>query len=349
MPQFVYQARDSASQLVNGQLEADSEYAALNILTRRGFFPIRLHEASTATQRARKRSWRAPRVPVRDLATFTRHLADLMGAGLPLLSALDLLGKQTVHPLLRNVILELEDAVRGGVSLSEALSQHPTVFASLYTNMVRAGELGGALEEVLNRLADFAEAQDELQVKVRTALAYPTLILIVGVLTVTVLLTFVIPKLVALFEEMGQALPLPTRILLMVSRLTVRFGWLLLVGAIAGMVWIRRTAKTPEGKWRLDRIMQRIPVVGDLIRQVELARMARSLGMLLSHGAPLLESLEVVARGSGNAVLQRDLGTVRDAVASGTALAVAMTQSQFITPAVTNMTMGTTAAMTAPL
>lgn len=338
MAQFLYEARDSVSRLVRGRLEAESEHAALGVLTRRGFYPIRISEDVPSTALPSPRVfWRSRRVPVRVLGQFTRQLADLVGAGLPLLNALTLLGGQTVQPLLRATLIELVDQVRGGSSLSEALSKHPVVFSSLYVNMVRAGELGGALEQVLQRLADFAEAQDELRTKVQMALVYPAIIVTFGVAVVIGLLTFVVPKLVALFDELGQTLPLPTQLLLGASHALLHYGWalVLLVGIAAA--WLRNQGRTPQGRLWLDRWIRRVPVIGELLRQVDVARCARSLGMLIGNGAPLLESLEVVGRGSSSAVLQRELESVHQAVAGGSSLALAMSQGESLTADVTGM------------
>lgn len=338
MPQFVYQARDNQSLPIHGRLEAESEHAALTTLTRQGYFPVSIREDLATASRAARPLWAGRRrVPVRVLGIFTRQLADLIGAGLPLLSALNLLSQQTTHPLLRATLVELIDHVRGGASLSDAMEQHLAVFASLYVNMVRAGELGGALEGVLNRLADFAEAQDELRVKVQMALVYPVIIVTFGILVVVGLLTFVVPKLIALYEELGQQLPLPTRMLLAISHAVLAYGWALAVAAVGGVFWVQRLRRTSYGRLWAAQHLHQLPIVGALLQQVEIARMARSLGMLIGNGAPLLESLEVVTRSSGSAMLQRELEAVHQAVAGGSSLAQAMRQGTYILPDVTSM------------
>ena len=337
MPQFVYQARDNGSRLVSGRLDAESEHAALASLTRQGYYPITIHEdAVSASGRSRRPGWRR-RVPVRVLGIFTRQLADLIGAGLPLLNALHLLSRQTADPFLRATILDVVELVRGGASFSEALGRHPRLFSSLYVNMVRAGELGGVLEPVLNRLADFAEAQDELRVKVQMALVYPAIIACFGIVVVMGLLTFVVPKLVALYEELGQELPLPTKLLLGMSHLVLAYGWALGLLVAIAVAWLRRLRATPAGRLWIDRQVHRVPIVGLLLQQVDIARMARSLGMLIGNGAPLLESLDVVTRSSASAVLQRELEQVRQQVAGGSALAQAMSQGGYLRPDVTSM------------
>jgi type II secretory pathway component PulF len=338
MPQYAYTAKDHSSQLVEGQLEAESERGALQQLADRGLFPVRLDEqvTATATTIGQWRLWQR-RVRVRELADFTRQLAELIDAGLPLLNALRLLSEQLEHPVFRGVLDQVAEDVRNGASLQEALTHHPRVFSSLYVNMVGAGELSGALDRVLGRLADFGEAQEELRSKVMMALVYPIIIVLFGIGTVAALLIFVIPNVVVLFQETGQALPWPTQILMWLSYGAVHYGWLILIAAIAGGYWVRRLARTAHGKQRLDRLMQRIPIFCDLIRRAEIARMAYSLSMLIGHGAPLMESLDVVARSSTNTLIQHDLDHVRQAVAGGSSIAQAMSDGIFIPSAVASM------------
>lgn len=340
MPTYVYRAKNHAQQLIEGRLEADNERAALLQLSREGVAPLSLEEALAAAARPpdlRSGPSQSLRVPARTLAVFTRQLSDLLGAGLTLLTALQLLIKQTEHPLLRQVTEDLVARIREGGRFSEALRKHPAVFGALYVNLVAAGEVGGALEKVLIRLADLLEAEDELKAKIRQALVYPAFILGIGALTVGVLLVMVIPKLAALFEDMGQQLPLPTRALIELSG-WVRIYWWLLAGlAAGGAAALRQYRRQPAGRMRWDRLQLGVPVLGALIQRVEVARFTRTLSVLLSQGVPILEALSVVTQSAGNAVLADTLQRVRQDVRDGRALSASLSRSTVVPAFVQNM------------
>ncbi len=266
-----------------------------------------------------------------------RQLSDLLEAGLTLFGALQIIRDQTENPHLREIVAGLGSHIREGTSFSEALAHHPKVFPPLFVSMVRSGEVGGLLPRVLARLADFGEEEEELAAKVRSAMAYPALIFFVGIGTIFILLTFVIPKLVSLFEEVGQALPLPTRILIGVSQVLASTWWLLLAIVIIGIFLIRQVAHSQQGRFVLDRIKLNLPVWGPLIRKVETARFARSLGMLLGHGVAILQAVEVVTQTMVNEELRRGVERIRGQLEGGTSLSQAMRDSQVFPPFVINM------------
>src|SRR3989442_50085 len=241
MRTFLYKARDRDRCMVTGSLEAETEPEALAKLGEMGYFPLSIEREGTLAQRPPRPAALGlrRRIRRRDVTLFTRQLADLLESGLTLMRALDVLREQMDHPRVREVLADIAAQVREGRSFSESLAPHPRIFSPLYRSLVRSGEVGGTLAEVLARLADISEKDDEMYVKVRSALAYPILILLVGMGTVAALLIFVIPKLVSLFQEVGQTLPLPTRILIELSEWLASSCWLVLLVAGGGAFLVR--------------------------------------------------------------------------------------------------------------
>jgi type II secretion system protein F len=326
MRKFRYKARDSGKKMIEGQLEAETDQEALEKLSQMGYFPLSVQreDAAPGGPAAARPAGLFRRIRRRDVAFLSRQLADLLESGLTLMRALDVVREESESPRLREMLADLAAQVRDGKSLSEAMASYPKVLSPFYVSMVRSGEVGGGLEGVLARLADFAEKEDELRGKVRAAMAYPALILSVGVGTVAVLLIMVIPKLVSLFEEVGQVLPLPTRILVEVSRGLATYWWLLGSIAVSGVFLVRRWGRSPDGRASLDQIILRLPVLGPLLRKVEIARFARSLATLLTNGVPILRAIQVVAQATGNALLRGELQHIGEQLKRGTTLSQGM-------------------------
>lgn len=334
MPRFLYRAKDAALQVVEGMIEADSETAAISRLGTQGAFPISIAEVGAApVLRATFRR----HVPTRTLPYTIRQLADLLGGGLPLLSALTLLARQTEQPALRRIIDALAASVRDGRSLSEAMSAHPAVFPPLYLNMVKSGEAVGGLEQALSRLADVGEHEAELRSRLVHASIYPLFVLGLATAMTIFLMTYVIPTLSLVFIESGQLLPLPTRILLRVSELCTRWWWLALGGLLAVGWALRRWYASRRGRAVADRLLIALPGIGALVRKIEIARFARTLGLMAGQGVPVLQSLDVVARHLSNAVLRAALGQIREAVRQGSSVAGALSASGVFPVFVSNM------------
>jgi len=335
MPRFAYRAKDHARQFVEGTIEADNETAAISRLGTEGVFPISVVEVSTAA--ASPRAWFPRRITPRTLAYTTRQLADLLGGGLQLLSALTLLAKQTEQPALRRVIESLADAVRDGRSLSDALALHPRVFPPLYRSLVKAGETGGRLEQALSRLADLGEHEAELRSRVRSASAYPLFVLCMAVVMTGFLLAYVIPKLSLVLIESGQLLPLPTRILLCISGIVVQWWWVLLLGLML-LAWVaRRWYASAAGRALIDRWLIAMPAIGALVRKLEISRLTRNLGTLVSQGVPILQALDVAADNLSNATLRQAVHAIHDAVQEGSSLAAALSATGQFPAFVSNM------------
>ncbi len=324
---------------MEGGLEAETEQEALAKLSQMGYFPLSIQREETSPQgQAAPRSFRLfTRIRRRDITLFTRQLADLLESGLPLMRTLDVLREQMENPRLQEVLADLASQIRDGRSLSDALAIYPRVFSPLYVSMVRSGEVGGMLGEVLARLADFAEKEEELHVKMRSALAYPILILLVGMGTIAVLLMFVVPKLVLLFQEVGQILPLPTRVLIGLSQWFVSYWWLVVSIAGLGVFLVRRGGLSQGARLAIDRIKLRLPVCGSLIKKVEIARFARSLATLLSHGVPILQGMQVVVQATGNELLRGEFQQIGEQLKGGDSLSQGMRRGRIFPALVTHM------------
>lgn len=335
MPQFAYRARDNSLNVIEGTIEADNETAAISRLGNQGVFPISLIEADAAGQAAALVVSR--RISAQTLAYATRQLSDLLSGGLPLLGALTLLAKQTEHRGLRRVVESLAGAVRDGRSLSEALSAHPAAFPPLYISMVRAGEVGGALEQALGRLAELGEYEAELKSKVVSAAAYPLVVLTVAFGMTIFLMTYVIPKLSLVFIESGQLLPLPTRILLGISTVVTQWWWACGAAVIVLGFGLRQWHASPGGKAVMDRLLMSLPGIGALMRKLETARFTRSLGSMVSQGVPVLQALEVVSHNVSNMMLRRAVIGIEEAVRDGSSIAAALTASGEFPMFVSNM------------
>lgn len=337
MPKFFYRAKKGPKDFVEGIVEAESENGAVRKITEMGYFPVLIKREEISKTRTIGPLSFFKKLKLSDLSVFTRQLSDLLGAGLPLVRALDILNKQTENKNLALVISDLKEFVQDGNTLSDAMTRHPQVFSSLFVSMIRSGEAGGALEGVLSRLAEFSESQLELQTKVRSAMAYPALMATVGIITIFVLLTFVIPRIVVMFEELGQALPLPTLILVTISKFFKNFWYLVVSGVFILYFIFDRILKTKEGKIAFDGLKLKMPIFGDLNRKTEIARFARTLGTLISNGVTITESLDVVSKTLTNEILRGDVRSALKEVQAGATLTEGLSKGKNFPLFVTNM------------
>ena len=336
MPVFVYKAADQRGKTIAGVMEAPDQRAVVERLHREEYYPIEV-----AAQAERAGLWRqltARGVGNRDLVAFTQQLATLFEAGLPLDRALSVLEELAPSPRLKAVVGDLLKSVRGGASFADALAKHhPHPFSRLYVNMVRAGEKGGVLEVTLRRVAEFLEASQELREAIRSALIYPIILLVAMGGAITFLLTFVIPRFAEIFADLGQALPLPTQIVLGVSSTLRDYWWALAGGAAAAALGARLLVATPEGRLKWDRATLRLPFVGDVIRKAEVARFCRTLGTLLRSGVPVLGALAVVKEIVSNRVLALAVERLVAAVKRGAGLSGPMAESGAFPPLALHM------------
>jgi len=311
MPDFRYQARELSGKQVSGVLTATSEKDALSILAARSLFPMSVALTEQSKQQA---SAGSRRVPTRYLTVFYNQLSDLLKSGVPLLRSLQLLEDQTSNPVLRAVVQDIREQVADGTRLNDAMRRHPRTFNFLSISMVKAGEEGGFLEEVLSRIAVFNEHQEELRGRVTGAMVYPMFLMTVGLAIVTVMMIWFVPEFASMFDRMQDqgTLPWATTTLLSISDLIQQRGLLLLAvlgGVIFGIVYY---IQTPEGSRNLDRLKLRLPGLGGILQSLAVARFCRMLGTLLKNGVPILQSLRIAKDASGNVILAEAIGNAAD-------------------------------------
>jgi type II secretion system protein F len=331
VPTFTYRAADRRGQTIEGVMEAADVRGVVERLQRDAYFPIKV-AAQGERRSALGLSWPVPgtgRISRRDVLTFTQQLGTLVEAGLPLDRALVILEDLAPNPRLRAITTELLTGIRSGSSLAEAMAKHqPRPFSRLAVNMVRAGEKGGVLEATLKRLAELLEETQEFKETLVSALIYPILLTAAGGAAVIFLLTFVIPRFVDIFKDLGQSLPLPTQILLAVSGTIQQYWWLLTAAVLVLVVAGRMALRSEAGRWKWDRLALRLPLLGEVVLKTETARFARILGTLLKSGVPVLTALGVVRELSGNQVLGRAIDRVADGVRRGAGISGPLKESQ---------------------
>lgn len=335
MPVFEYTALTAEGRTVSGVIDADSAKEARQKLKRSGVFPVDV--AVTAARPAAGRPLWGERVAPAEVAVLTRQLATLLAAGLPLVDSLTALGEQVERTTVKRVVAAVREKIREGGSFAEALAAHPSAFSSLYVNMVRVGEASGTLDRVLQSLAEFLERQAKVRNSVVGALTYPVLMLAVSLAILVFLVAFVVPKVTAVFADLQQALPWPTRILIAASD-AVRAGWwVFIVAAVIGGVWLSRYARTPHGRRRLDALALRLPIMGRLTRLMALSRFSSTLSTLLAGGVGLLTALEIVRHVVRNEIIAEAIDAARERIRQGQSIAEPLRASGVFPPLVTHM------------
>jgi type IV pilus assembly protein PilC len=274
-----------------------------------------------------QRKKRRGRIKTRDIVIFTRQFSTMINAGLPLVQALDILSKQSENKALQDVTRQVVYDVESGNTVADALRKHPNAFSDLYVNMVAAGEAGGILDTILMRLATFLEKSDALMGKVKSAMVYPAVISSVAAIAIMVLLIFVIPVFENMFASVNLALPLPTRVVIMLSKFLTRYWWALGVGGYGAVFLIQRYYATSNGRLNIDKFMLQIPVLGDLLRKSAVSRFTRTLGTLISSGVSILDGLEITARTAGNRVIHDAIMESRASIAGGDTISAPLQKS----------------------
>lgn len=326
MPEYSYEARELSGRQTSGLLTASSEKDALALLAARSLFPTQL----TQSEDAKKATGAGSRkVPSRYLTVFYNQLSDLLRSGVPLLRSLQLLEDQTSHPVMRVVVQDVREQVADGSRLYESMRRHPRTFNFLSVSMVRAGEEGGFLEDVLSRISAFNEHQEELRGRVTGAMVYPLFLMTVGLGIVTVMMIWFVPEFASIFARMEDqgTLPWATTTLLAMSDGLQRHGLLILIGIIAAVAAAVSYARSEEGIRRIDHWKLRIPGLGGILQNLAVARFCRMLGTLLRNGVPILQSLRIARDASGNVVLSDAIGNAAENVSSGQSLAVPLRAS----------------------
>ncbi|MCA0377110.1 MAG: type II secretion system F family protein [Gemmatimonadetes bacterium] len=331
MPTFAYTARTSNGELKQATIDANNRDEAVNQLRRQRLTIVKVDEAKATPKKI------GGSVSMRDIVIFTRQFSTMINAGLPLVQALDILAKQTENKALAGVVREVVFDVESGHTVADAMRRHPKAFSELYTNMVAAGEAGGILDTILNRLAVFMEKNDALVRKVKGAMIYPTVILCVAGLCVVILLWKVIPVFASMFGSVGMELPLPTQIVIGLSGFVNGYWWLILLALGGTGFAIKQTYATPGGQLAIDRFLLKVPVLGDVLRKSAVSRFTRTLGTLISSGVSILDGLEITAKTSGNRVVQDAVLRSRASIAGGDTIAQPLQKSEVFPPMVISM------------
>ena len=331
MPSFQYTARDAKGDLKTGSLEAANRDDVMTQLRQKRMNVVKVVEQAKAKQKT------GGAITMRDIVIFTRQFSTMINSGLPLVQALDILSKQSESPALSAVTRQVVFDVESGHTVADALAKHPKAFSDLYVNMVAAGEAGGILDTILMRLATFMEKNDALVRKVKGAMIYPGVIMSVAGGAILILLLFVIPVFQSMFESVGLTLPLPTRIVVGMSKFLTGY-WYMVGGAIGGLFYgIKTWYKTPDGKLRLDRLMLQLPILGDVLRKSAVSRFTRTLGTLISSGVSILDGLEITAKTAGNRVISDAIMQSRASIAGGDTISAPLARSNVFPPMVISM------------
>lgn len=324
MPKYLYISKSSPGKIIQGSIEAESQQDAVTKLSQMGQFPISLQPQALSLDKAFLR-----KISRKDILFFTRQLANLVDSGVNIIRGLNIIISETPHQPLKEVLSQVMNRIKDGTPLSESLAAYPYLFSKLYTATLQAGEASGTLGLSLKRLADFLEKDDEFRSSLHSALAYPAFILAVGILTVLAMLVWVIPRLVVMFEDMGQVLPWPTRLLIAGSGF-LRSWWWLILALLAVMIFaLRRALKSSSGKLLRDKFKLKAKVLGDIVLKTEVSRLTRTLSILLSCGISIVPALDIVNASVGNALLKEELETFKGKIKDGLSFSSCLKGSKF--------------------
>ena len=339
MAVFRWQGISPKGEVLTGEMEAPTRDAVLVRLRSQRIQPVpaKIKEKGRGLSKELSLPGFGESIKSRDIVVFTRQLATMIDAGLPIVQCLDVLSQQSPNKKLRNVIRDLKEQVESGSTFTDALRKHPKLFDDLYVNMCAAGEVGGILDNILNRLATYQEKAMRLISKIKGAMIYPVTIITVAVGVTAVLLIFVIPVFAELFGSFGQALPAPTQFVINLSNFTIAYAKYLAAILIAAAVFCRQMYKTEAGRLAFDNLFLQLPVFGDLIRKSSVARFTRTLSTLVTSGVPILDALAITARTSGNKVVERAILQTRVSISEGRTIAEPLQQSKVFPPMVCQM------------
>ncbi len=336
MPRYEYEVKKGPGEVVNGVLEAENKRAAVARLREMGYFPIRVDEQVEEESKDTLRE-AMKRIRVKDRNIFLRQLANLSESGMMITRALRTLVDQTENPKLARIVDRIRDDVQKGASLADAMEKHPQVFPSMYCSLIRAGETGGMLEEVLWRICAFGEQEEELRGKAVSAMIYPTFLLIVGSAAIFILISFVFSKFITIFEDFNAQLPLPTVIVMKICDFMGTWWWAVLLGIVGTVVLLIRYYRTEPGKRKFDGWALKIPAVNTLIIKYEMAKFSRTLGTLLDNGVPVLTSLKITADTMSNLLVRDRVAELHNGVTEGESLSETMREGPLFPPMVVSM------------
>ncbi|HEX4923451.1 MAG TPA: type II secretion system F family protein [Bdellovibrionales bacterium] len=337
MSTFRYQAKMLNGRVVKGQIDAANETEARVKLRAQQMIPVSVVAKSEKSKSGGAGGFLQPSVKPKDLQIFTRQFSTLIASGIPVVQSLELLEKATKNVTLKSALLAIRNDISSGRRLAESMERHPKVFDRLFVNLVKAGEEGGVLDTILNRLATYIEKAVKLKNKVVGAMYYPVGVIAVSGLVVFAIMKFVIPQFEKLFKESGMELPLPTKIVIELSHFVQDYWWVILAAIIGAVTGIKAYYNTKEGRRALDLIMLKSPVLGSLLQKSAIARFSRTLSTLLACGVGIMDALEVSAKVSGNAIIEETLLKAKQVIAEGKSIVIPLSQDKFIPEMVTQM------------
>jgi type IV pilus assembly protein PilC len=332
---FQYKVRDKAGNMVTGTLVADNELLVLQRLREMGYTPLEVGKEKKGLNL--EINIRKPKVKLKDLAVFSRQFATMINSGLPILRALAILAEQTTHKLLAETLTQCRMDVEQGSSLSGAMQKHPKVFNDLYVSMVKSGEMGGSLDTTLLKLASLLEREVHLRGKIKSAMTYPVAVVGLVILIMGAMLLFVVPQFKGIYEQLGGQLPLPTRVLLVLSDAFKKFWWMFLVLTFVARFLLRRYKATESGRTRIDALKLRVPVFGSLFHKTALSRFSSTLAMLLSAGVPILQAFDIVSDTVNNKIISKAVVDVQASVREGESIAKPLSKHSVFPPMVVQM------------
>ena len=347
MPTFQYEAMDNTGREVKDTIDASTQEEAQQLIRQKGFFVTKISERSKAKKKnptaakkgrkGKKKAFTIGRISTKQLCTFTRQLSTLQDAGLPILRSLKILHGQCKPGVLKNSLEDVVDDIESGATLSDAFAKHPKAFDKLYCNMIKAGEAGGALEAILQRLADFKEKSQTLKRRIKSAMVYPFVVISVACLIVGFILYFIIPKFEAIFKDFGVDLPSMTVFLIHASHFVVDYFYVVLLAPFLAWVMLKLIYRNKTGAYICDRILLLIPVMGQIVEKSTVARTMRTLGTLVQSGVPILESLNIVRDTAGNMVFERAFTRIYESIREGETIAQPLREARVVDDIVVNM------------
>ena len=337
MAKFSWEGKNRTGQVQKGEMEAPNEAAVNAQLRRNGIMPTKVKERGKGLDVELKIPGFAPKITTKDLVVFTRQFATMIDAGLPLVQCLDILGRQQDNKTFKGILVNVKEAVESGSTFADALKKHPKAFDDLYVNLVAAGEVGGILDTILNRLAAYIEKALKLKKQVKSAMTYPTTIIGIAVLVIAVILVFVIPAFEKMFADFGGSLPMPTQIVINISNFIQKYILVIIAGIFLTIWGVKRIYRTKAGRAAIDKWALKVPVFGILIRKVAVAKFTRTLGTMISSGVPILDGLDIVAKTAGNKTVETAIYKVRQSISEGKTIAEPLEESGVFPPMVCQM------------
>lgn len=336
MPIFKYKAKDNKGKVISGTMDAENRSSVVNRLQTMDLFPVSIQD-ETAEKKKQQGFKFSSKPRLADINSFIRQLSDMIGAGISLVKALNTIGDQMPNENLREIIKVVAGDVQGGDTFAVAISKHPTVFSKLFVAMVRAGEAGGMLDDVLMRLADYSEAELELKGKIKSSLAYPVVMICASSIAIAVIMTFVIPKIVIIFKDLNQTLPLPTIVLIKISAFFTSFWWIVLIALGAVIFLTMKFIKTSKGKFLFDTMLLKIPMLGTIILKQEISRFSRTFGSLLRNGVSILKALEITEEVLTNDIVSQEVKMLPAHITQGEGVAKPLRNNPIFPVIVVNM------------